>query len=345
MGKLLFIVAMYSTIAIVNGSRTKQEEMPNLVGVEGVGTLTKDEAIKVLNDLGFENIIIEEEYSDDIEKGYVISQNPAAQENFKINVTQEIKLVISKGQKIVTLPKKMIGKKYEDVATELDKLELKYEKKEEFDEKVEAGYVLEVDPEEGEEITAATVVQIKVSKGSEFKDVTVPSVINSTESDAQNTLKSIGLSVKVAYEENSSKSDGVVISQSVTPNSTVKEGETITIVVNKQPKKSTLTVKVNLKALMNYTEPKPIETTTIDEFENEVTTVEVPEIDKATVVIEVGEDTILSDTYPMTKTDISKSWTASDVKELKVKVNGVTKFHQQIDFNKGDQTVTVDSSN
>ena len=61
----------------------------------------------------------------------------------------------------------------------------------------------------------------------------------------------------------------------------------------------------------------------------------------STVVIEVGEDTILSDLYLMTKTDISKSWTTSGVKVLKVKVNGVTKFEQTIDFNNGDQTVLV----
>ncbi len=344
---VLFIVAMYSTIAIFNSGRTKQEEMPNLVGVNGEGNLTKEEALKILGDLGFENVIIEEEYSDDIEEGYVISQTPAAQENFKINVTQEIKLVISKGQKIVTLPKKMIGKKVDDVTSELDKLDLKYEVTEVNDEKVEAGYVLEVDPEEGEEITAATVIQITVSKGSAYKDVTVPSVINSTESDAYNTLSSIGLTVKVNYEENSSKSDGVVTSQSITPGSTAKEGETITIVVNKQPKKSKITVKVNLKALMNYTEPKPelVSTNTFDDDGNEIFENKVVEVDRATVVIEVGEDTILSENYPMTKTDITKEWTSSDVKELKVKVNGVTKYHQQVDFNRGDQTISVDSSN
>ena len=344
---ILFIVAMCSTIAIFNSGRIKQEDMPNLVGVEGIGRMSKDDAIKVLNDLGFTEITIEEEYSDEVEEGYVIAQIPQGKENFKINVTEPITLTVSKGQKIVTLPKKMVGKKIDDVKSELDKLDLKYEITEENDEKVEAGVVLSVDPEEGEEITAATTIQIKVSKGSAYKDVVVPSVVNDTESNASNTLKSLNLVVKVTYEENPNKSDGVVTSQSITPGSTAKEGETITIVVNKQPVKSTLTVKVNLKSLMNYTEPKPVivSTNTVDEDGNEIFENKVAEIDRATVVIEVGEDTILSENYPMTKTDISKSWTSSDVKELKIKVNGVTKYHQQVDFNKGDQTISVDSSN
>ena len=145
----------------------------------------------------------------------------------------------------------------------------------------------------------------------------------------------------IVYEENASKSDGVVISQSLSAGKTVKEGENVEIVVNKQPTKSTLTVNVNLKALMGYVEPEPTIQNTIDDYGNTVTTTTTPEVEKATVAIEVGDDTILSDSYAMTKTDISKSWTTSGVKTLKIKVNGVTKYEQTIDFNKGDQTVTV----
>ena len=345
---ILFIIAMYSTIAVINGSRTKQVDMPDLVGAyEENERLKKDEAVKQLTDLGFENINIEEEYSDDVEEGYVISQTPQGKKDFKINVTEKITLVVSKGQKIVTLPKKLIGKKIEEVKAELDKLDLKYETTEENSEKVEAGIVLDIDPEEGEEMTAATVVQIKVSKGSAFKDVTVPSVIGKTEAEASNILNALNLVVKVTYEENPNKSDGTVTSQSINPNDTAKEKDTITIIVNKQPVKHTLKVNVNLKSLMNYTEPKPVlvSTNTVDEFGNEIYENKAVEIDRATVVIEVGDDTILSENFLLTKTDISKSWTSSDVKELKVKVNGVTKYHQQVDFSKGDQTINVDSSN
>ena len=36
----------------------------------------------------------------------------------------------------------------------------------------------------------------------------------------------------------------------------------------------------------------------------------------------------------------NKIWKAN-VKSVKVKVNGVTKFSQKVDFNKGDQTINV----
>ena len=337
---LVFVIAMYATIAVLNGSRPAQEQLPN-VSSSADKKYTKDEAIQLLNSLGFKNITVEEEYSDDVEEGYVISQKPDFKENFKTNVTEKITLTVSKGQKIVTLPKNMIGKNIEAVKKELDQLELKYEITEENSEKVEKDIVIDVDPEEGEEITAATTVKITVSLGSAYKDVTVPSVINETEANAIAKLKALNLTVNVSYEENSSKSDGVVISQSVSSGKTLKEGDTIDIVVNKQPQKSTVTVNVNLKSLMNYTEPKATVLNTIDDYGNTVQNTVTPSVEKATVVIEVGEDTILSDSYLMTKTDISKTWTTSGVKEVKVKVNGVTKYTQTVDFNKGDQSINV----
>ena len=337
---LLFVFAMYGTIAVLNGTRPEQIEVPNLSGVDGARRVTKDEAINKLNELGFKDIVIEEEYSDDVEQGYVISQDPEFK-GLRINVTQTIKLVISKGQKIVTLPKKMKGKNIEDLKQELEDLELKYEITEVHDEEVEAGIVIAVDPEEGEEITAATIVQITVSKGSAFKDVVVPNLINETEASAKTKLTDLGLVLNISYEENPNKSDKIVTYQSIPAGKTVKEGVTVDVTVNKQPVESTLTISVNLKSLMGYTEPKPTTQSVEDEYGNMVEETVTPEVERATVSIEVGSDTILSDSYLLTKTDISKTWTTSGVKEVKVKVNGVTKFSQKVDFNKGDQSINV----
>ena len=151
----------------------------------------------------------------------------------------------------------------------------------------------------------------------------------------------------VSYEENSSKSDGVVIYQNITPGKTVKEGTEVGIVINKQPVKATVTVNVNLQSLTGYIAPQPVVNNTVTNTigntvdNNTVTEPVVPEIEEATVVIEVGDDTILRDSYPMTKTDITKDWTTSGVKEVKVKVNGVTKFTQTVDFNRGNQVISV----
>ena len=332
----LFVGAMYTTINVLT-KRPEQLEIPNVSGVNDEKRLTKDDALKQLNELGFKNVNIKEEYNDEVEAGYVIKQSPEYRKDYNYNISQEITLTVSKGQKIVTLPKKIIGKKIDDVKAELDSLDILYNVTEEHNEEIQAGIVVSVDPEEGEEMTAATVVNIVVSKGSQYKDVEMPNVINESEASAVDTLKKLNLNVNVTYEENLSKSDGVVISQSVQNGKIIKEGETVSIVVNKQPVKSTVTINVNLKSLMNYAEPAKPDTTDTNSTTPPTTT----EVEKATVVIEVGDDIILSESYPLTKTDITKTWTASGVSELKVKVNGVTEFTQRVDFNKGNQVVNV----
>ena len=338
---ILFIIAMFGTIAVLNGSRPNQEEMPNLAGYNNQDPLSKEDAENLLKSLGFNDIKIEEEYNDDVEEGYVVSQTPEYKANFKINTTEPVTLVISKGQKMIVVPKKMVGKKLEEVKEQLDALEAKYEVEEVFDEKVEAGIILSVDPEGGEEITAATPIKLTVSKGSQYKDVTIPNVIGASEADARKTLEALNLVVSVSYEENTAKSDGVVTTQSTVAGKTLKEGETIEIIVNKLPTKSTVTINVNIKSILGYTEPSKITNTTTDEFGNTVTTTTTPEIESCNVVVKVGEDTIENGTFKKTKTDLSKTWTTSGVKEVKVIIDGVTRFTQTVDFNKGDQAINV----
>ena len=338
---LLFIIAMFATIKIVNGSRPKQVEMPFVSSHEEANRMTEKQAIEALNAAGFTNIKTTYEYSDEVEKDYVIKQSPYA-ENFPYNLNQEISLTISKGQKIVTLPKKIVGKKIDEIKTELDELEVTYNIEEINDEQKEAGIILAVDPEEGEEITASTPVKITVSKGSAFKDVEIPGgIIGASEAAAVDSISKQGLKVNVTYEENLSKTDGIVLSMNPQSGTTVKEGSQVNIVVNKQPTKSTLTVNLNLKSFMNYTEPQPVTETKKDEFGNDVTTTTTAEVATATVAIKVGDDTILNDVYKLNKTDITKTWTTSGVKELKILVDGVTKFTQTVDFNKGNQVVNV----
>ena len=63
---ILFALAMFGTIATLT-DRPDQVAVPNLVGdADGIGRVKRDDAVKQLKDLGFENISIEEEYSDTV---------------------------------------------------------------------------------------------------------------------------------------------------------------------------------------------------------------------------------------------------------------------------------------
>ena len=389
----LFFGAMFVTLKIFSNSRPVQVQIPNVVTNEAGENISEDDAKKILEEAGLTNYIIEYSDSDTVEKGYVISQNPQYQNNYMVNVTEEVKIAVSKGsideqlaEKIknttVKLPKKMIGKNKDELISEFEKitedldedLVIKYEINEEFNEEVEAGIVTDVDHEGGEEITLDTVLNIVVSKGSQFADVTVPSVMNKSEAEARAILEGLNLVVNIEYTENTTKNDGIVLSQSEKANKVIKEGNSINLVVNKLPAKSTVTISVNLKSLMKYTPPEPevvtvevpVETdtenasnTTTDaadnttNTENTNTTVTTPktttktitkdpEIKSAKVVIKVGDDIIYSETKKLTETAISANYTTSGIREIKVYVDDVVKFNRSVDFSAGNQTVVVE---
>ena len=127
----LFLGAMFATLSIF--SRPSQIQIPNLVVNETGNPMTEEEAIALLEQLGLKNYKIEYENSDTVEKGNIIRQKPEYQENYMINESEEIQLIVSQGsldealaEKLkntkVKLPKKMIGKKKDDLIKELEAL-------------------------------------------------------------------------------------------------------------------------------------------------------------------------------------------------------------------------------
>ncbi len=337
---LIFIAVTFGTLALFNGSRPEQNVLPNVAGYNKAERLSKEDAIALLEEAGFKNYEVKEEYNDEIPEGYVVSQKPEYKENFNINVDEKVELVISKGQKLVTLPKKMVGEEYTKVTKQLDELEVTYEKVDETSEEVEAGIILSVEPAEGEEITAATAVKIKVSSGSAYADVTMKNLVGMSEAEATAWLNEQKVVPEIVYEENAGKSDGVVTDQSVSSGKVIKEASTVTITVNKQPRKSTVTVNVNLTSLTGYT-PKTVSTNTVDSNGNTVVSTETVKPEKVKLTIKVGDDTIYDQEQLPTETNITQTFSTTGVKEVKVLVDGVTKKTETVDFSKGDATVTA----
>ena len=348
---IIFVVSLVVTMDKLTNSRPAQAVIPNLSGVQDAPRVKKEEAEAKLKELGFENVTIQEEYSDEVEAGYVIKQTPEYKADYNYNLSEKITLFVSKGQKMITLPEKLIGRPMEEVKTELDKLEAKYNITEETSEEVEKGIILEVDQTEGAVISASTEINIKISAGSQYKDVTMISVTGKTEEEAVAALNAAGLTeIDVQYDENTNKTDGTVLTQSVAVGTVIKENQQVMIVVNKHPTKATVTVNVNLKSLMNYTEPVATQPTTPAANETDTnsttTTTTTPakaEVKKAKVVIKVGGETIYSETKELTTTNISASYTGTGVKSIDVYVDEVNKTTgKSVDLSNGDATVTIE---
>ena len=153
-----------------------------------------------IKELGLEYEIVEV-FDDTLEAGIVKSQKPNYQENYQINANEKITLEVSKGQKTVKLPSKMVGKTSDEVRAELANLDIDFEIIEETSDVIEEGYVTAVEPEEGTEIPATTKVKVHVSTGTGIVEVTVPNLVNKKEDVAKATLEGLNLVANIEYIE------------------------------------------------------------------------------------------------------------------------------------------------
>ena len=239
---LLFFIAFGSTMGIVELVNPKDVQLPDLVNK------TQEEAEQTVKDLKLKLTVKSEEYSDNVEKGKIISQDPAYQPNYTVKEHTEISVVISKGKEIVEVPK-VVGKTREEAEQLIQDAGLVAAVTEQNDEKVEAGIVISQDPEDREQVDAGSTVNIVVSKGSGIVNVEMPSVIGQTQEQATNTLTAAGLKVNVVNDEDESKNDGVVLKQNKEPGEQVQQGTTITITVNKVTESKTATFTIDVKAI------------------------------------------------------------------------------------------------
>ena len=115
---LLFILAFGGTSAYIKIVTPKDVIMPNLVG------LSKEEAKQKVEELKLLYEVSEEVYDTTVEEGKIISQEPAFQNNYKLKEKTTMKVVVSLGQKIVSVPK-VTGMQEDEAKDTIQKADLK----------------------------------------------------------------------------------------------------------------------------------------------------------------------------------------------------------------------------
>lgn len=310
---LVFIITVFTVKTIMDVTTVKNVPIPELVGK------TEEEIKEVLKGTKLQYEITGEDYSSEIEEGKIISQDPSYRKNFTIKENTTIKLVVSKGIEVVTIPK-VAGYTYEEAEKILTDAKLKVEKIEETSQKVQEGVVIKQEPAESTSANAGDTIKVHVSTGTGIKQVAVPSLVNKTQEVASKELTDNNLKVSVAYEEDTTKENGIVLKQSIDTGKVVDEGTTVTITVNKIAEIKKGTVNINLKSLLNYT--KPTNTNSTD--------TEVPKVE---VMVKVGEDTVYKEKQAKDTTKITVPVSGKGVITVKVYVDEVLKTTQNLDLN------------
>jgi serine/threonine-protein kinase len=169
------------------------------------------------------------EFSDEIDKGIVISQSPDAGE--KIQKNGNVDITVSKGKETVPVPS-VIGKSQADAVSTLTNVGLVAKV---F--RVASGKPVDTvtgqDPTPGKTVEKGSPVRINVSSGP--ADITVPSVIGLPFDQASAALQQARFTVSRKDVESDQPAD-TVVNQS--PSGSARPGSAITLEVSKGPKTS-----------------------------------------------------------------------------------------------------------
>ncbi len=209
--------------------RSKESQGVTVSVPEYVGSVYNDELKKQIEDEGYFNIIVKEEFDADHEEGYILVQDPdegAARKVKRGTQKADVKLTVCTGAGSFTLDDYSVVE-YRTAKLEMQKKGLKVEEYGEYDNTLIEYYTLRTDPPAGSTVKRGDTVKIFYSLGPQIEYVTIPTFVEMTESDAITTLNSLGISYgKITYEKNDKYSKGQIISQSKAVGSKVPVGVT-----------------------------------------------------------------------------------------------------------------------
>jgi serine/threonine-protein kinase len=201
--------------------------IPNVVGIDA------EEATDRLERAGF--VVREEtEFNDDVPRGEVYEQNPAAGDEAERGDT--VTILVSRGREPIEVPG-VIGLSVEE-ATQILESEGFDVNVESEESEAEEGEVIDQDPGEGTRARPGTAVTIIVSGGP--GTVVVPNVFCQDVNSARGRMNDAGLSLDVAGSDFSDECpEGTVIDQSPDAGTEVESGTTVDVIVSDGPEPTT----------------------------------------------------------------------------------------------------------
>lgn len=219
----LLIAGLITALAFPDLFGPKQAAVPEVSGLE------RDEAVEELQAAGFVIGEEKEQYSEEIEAGYIIRTIPEAGK--MRDRESEIQLMVSQGKESTELAD-YVGRNIDQTMELLEPRNFQNIKRtEEFSDEP-AGTILEQSPEAGEEVVVSeTDLEFIVSKGKDMRPVEDLTGFN--EDDLNEYARSSGFDINIVAEEPSdSVEEGTVLSQDPAADSELEAGSRIKVTLS-----------------------------------------------------------------------------------------------------------------
>jgi beta-lactam-binding protein with PASTA domain len=205
-------------------------QVPNVVGMR------EADALRMLDSLEFVPRISETRPDKRYPEGYVVLQNPAAEQVVKPG--RRIYLTVSGGEQLVPVPI-LRGRSLRDAKFTLERFGLKLgntllQVSQEFPE----GTIIAQDSLLGQKVRRGTIVNVIVSAGPSLDSLSVPNVIGRSLSDAQRILTGKNLKVgNITYQTNSEYLPNTVLDQFPKPDAVLSAGKAVDLFIAQAPEK------------------------------------------------------------------------------------------------------------
>jgi serine/threonine-protein kinase len=204
---------------------------PTLVSVPEVGGFDRQHAEKAITDAALQVGEVKEAFSDTVDRGNVISTEPAGGTDVALH--SKVTLTVSKGKEVkeVDVPD-VKGQSMESARSQLTDLNFKVAVRQQSSSSVQKGTVIRTNPSGGSQARENSTVTMFVSSGPQV--TTVPNVIGLQQQDAIKSLKEADLKPRVVeMPPEGAVPDGTVFKQSLTEGRKVQPGSTVIIYVAK----------------------------------------------------------------------------------------------------------------
>jgi serine/threonine-protein kinase len=185
---------------------------------------TVDAATEALKTAGLERGNVTEVYSDTVDAGHVVRQDPP---DGKAPQGSAVDLWVSKGHAPAAIPA-VVGKSQDRAERMLRSAGFVPVVQVAFSDQIARGLVIKVDPAEGTSTPYGDPVTITVSQGPE--EFPAPNFTGLTKAQAESKAAEMGLRVSFVYLPNTPQA--TVLTQTPAAGTTVHAGDTITLWLN-----------------------------------------------------------------------------------------------------------------
>lgn len=205
----------------------KEVPVPDVKGYQ------RDIAEEKITELGLKFKIQKEIYDSQYDEGYVVEQSVKPGDKRKVGYPIEV--VISKGEKIVTVPS-LINEAETDISIILEDNKLEVGDIQHVNSELPNGIIISQSPEPDTEVSVGSKVDFKVSKGPETSTVLMTNLVGTDIEEAKRDILSLGLVVgTIEYRNSDEYAENIVISQSIPAVSEVEENEEVNLIVSLGP--------------------------------------------------------------------------------------------------------------